>query len=83
MYIRGARSCDSLHFLKLDLDNSTINHYYCYTPLYIKISFQVILVNVVHLRDPVCPLPTSILAQYMKQASGQLSCLKVNGNPNC
>uniref|UniRef100_A0A182UQ65 RING-type domain-containing protein n=1 Tax=Anopheles merus TaxID=30066 RepID=A0A182UQ65_ANOME len=36
----------------------------------------VILVNVVHLRDPVCPLPTSILAQYLKQASGQLSCLK-------
>uniref|UniRef100_A0A182SX39 Uncharacterized protein n=1 Tax=Anopheles maculatus TaxID=74869 RepID=A0A182SX39_9DIPT len=38
----------------------------------------VILVNVVHLRDPVCPLPTSILAQYLKQASGQLSCLKIN-----
>lgn len=36
----------------------------------------VILVNVVHLKDPVCPLPTSILAQYLKQASGQLSCLK-------
>lgn len=33
--------------------------------------------NVVHLRDPVCPLPTSILAQYLKQSSGQLSCLKV------
>lgn len=33
--------------------------------------------NVVHLRDPVCPLPTSLLAQYLKQASGQLSCLKV------
>ncbi|KFB48496.1 AGAP003181-PA-like protein [Anopheles sinensis] len=41
----------------------------------------VILVNVVHLRDPVCPLPTSILAQYLKQASGQLSCLKVSGKP--
>lgn len=40
-------------------------------------SLQVILVNVVHLRDPVCPLPTSILAQYLKQSSGQLSCLKV------
>uniref|UniRef100_A0A336N1J5 CSON004643 protein n=2 Tax=Culicoides sonorensis TaxID=179676 RepID=A0A336N1J5_CULSO len=36
----------------------------------------VVLVNIVHLRDPVCPLPTSILAQYLKQASGQLSCLK-------
>lgn len=36
----------------------------------------VLLVNVVHLRDPVCPLPTSILAQYLKQGSGQLSCLK-------
>ncbi|XP_055678717.1 cell growth regulator with RING finger domain protein 1-like [Lutzomyia longipalpis] len=36
----------------------------------------VILVNVVHLRDPVCPLPTSVLAQYLKQSSGQLSCLK-------
>lgn len=40
--------------------------------------FQVVLINVVHLRDPVCPLPTSVLAQYLKQASGQLSCLKVN-----
>lgn len=36
----------------------------------------VVLVNVIHLRDPVCPLPTSILAQYLKQANGQLSCLK-------
>uniref|UniRef100_U5EGF5 Putative cell growth regulator with ring finger protein n=1 Tax=Corethrella appendiculata TaxID=1370023 RepID=U5EGF5_9DIPT len=36
----------------------------------------VILVNVVHLKDPVCPLPTSVLAQYLKQTSGQLSCLK-------
>ncbi|XP_063705541.1 cell growth regulator with RING finger domain protein 1-like isoform X2 [Culicoides brevitarsis] len=36
----------------------------------------VVLVNIVHLRDPVCPLPTSILAQYLKQSSGQLSCLK-------
>lgn len=41
------------------------------------VSFQVVLVNVVHLRDPVCPLPTSVLAQYLKQSSGQLSCLKV------
>lgn len=37
---------------------------------------SVVLVNVVHLRDPVCPLPTSVLAQYLKQSSGQLSCLK-------
>lgn len=39
--------------------------------------FQVALVNVVHIKDPVCTLPTSILAQYLKQANGQLSCLKV------
>ncbi|XP_053682260.1 cell growth regulator with RING finger domain protein 1-like isoform X2 [Sabethes cyaneus] len=36
----------------------------------------VILVNVIHLRDAGCPLPTSILAQYLKQAGGQLTCLK-------
>lgn len=36
----------------------------------------VALINVVHIRDSVCTLPTSILAQYLKQASGQLSCLK-------
>ncbi|XP_044728762.1 cell growth regulator with RING finger domain protein 1-like isoform X1 [Chrysoperla carnea] len=36
----------------------------------------VALVNVVHIKDPVCTLPTSILAQYLKQANGQLSCLK-------
>lgn len=36
----------------------------------------VLIVNVVHLRDPVCPLPTSLLAQYLKQANGQLSNLK-------
>ncbi|CAO1312458.1 unnamed protein product [Diamesa tonsa] len=36
----------------------------------------VVLISVVHLRDNVCPLPTSVLAQYLKQASGQLSCLK-------
>lgn len=36
----------------------------------------VALVNVVHIRDSVCTLPTSILAQYLKQANGQLSCLK-------
>ena len=38
---------------------------------------QVALVNVVHIKDSVCTLPTSILAQYLKQANGQLSCLKV------
>lgn len=37
----------------------------------------VALINVVHIRDSVCTLPTSILAQYLKQANGQLSCLKV------
>ncbi|XP_063222149.1 cell growth regulator with RING finger domain protein 1-like [Bacillus rossius redtenbacheri] len=34
------------------------------------------LINVVHIKDSVCTLPTSILAQYLKQANGQLSCLK-------
>lgn len=33
--------------------------------------------NVVHIKDSVCTLPTSILAQYLKQANGQLSSLKV------
>nr|XP_022903583.1 cell growth regulator with RING finger domain protein 1-like [Onthophagus taurus]XP_022903584.1 cell growth regulator with RING finger domain protein 1-like [Onthophagus taurus]XP_022903585.1 cell growth regulator with RING finger domain protein 1-like [Onthophagus taurus] len=37
----------------------------------------VALINVVHIKDSVCTLPTSILAQYLKQANGQLSCLKV------
>lgn len=45
----------------------------------------VALVNVVHIKDAVCTLPTSILAQYLKQANGQLSCLKqlylATGNP--
>ncbi|CAB3362299.1 Hypothetical predicted protein [Cloeon dipterum] len=45
----------------------------------------VALINVVHIKDSVCTLPTSILAQYLKQANGQLSCLKplylANGNP--
>lgn len=36
----------------------------------------VALINVIHIKDNVCPLPTSILAQYLKQANGQLSCLK-------
>ncbi|RZB39231.1 cell growth regulator with RING finger domain protein 1-like, partial [Asbolus verrucosus] len=45
----------------------------------------VALINVVHIKDSVCTLPTSILAQYLKQANGQLSCLKqlylATGNP--
>jgi len=36
----------------------------------------VALINVVHIKDAVCPLGTSVLAQYLKQANGQLSCLK-------
>lgn len=43
------------------------------------------LISVVHIKDSVCTLPTSILAQYLKQANGQLSCLKqlylATGNP--
>ncbi|XP_055527712.1 cell growth regulator with RING finger domain protein 1-like isoform X2 [Wyeomyia smithii] len=35
-----------------------------------------ILVNVIHIRDSVCPVPTSVLAQYLKQVGGQLSCLQ-------
>lgn len=46
----------------------------------VDLCFQVALVNVVHIKDSVCTLPTSILAQYLKQANGQLSCLKVNAN---
>lgn len=42
---------------------------------------QVALVNVVHIRDNVCTLPTNILAQYLKQANGQLSSLKVSKRP--
>lgn len=46
----------------------------------------VALINVVHIKDAVCTLPTSILAQYLKQANGQLSCLKqlylAAGNPS-
>lgn len=45
----------------------------------------VALISVVHIKDAVCTLPTSILAQYLKQANGQLSCLKqlylATGNP--
>jgi len=44
--------------------------------------FKVALVNVVHIKDSVCTLPTSILAQYLKQANGQLSCLKVSARYN-
>lgn len=56
-------------------------HNLFYTLLHNLIHFsilQVALVNVVHIKDSVCPLPTSILAQYLKQANGQLSCLKVS-----
>lgn len=46
----------------------------------------VALINVIHIKDQVCTLPTSILAQYLKQANGQLSCLKqlylATGNPS-
>ncbi|KAI5740080.1 hypothetical protein M8J76_000328 [Diaphorina citri] len=46
----------------------------------------VALVNVVHIKDAVCTLPTNILAQYLKQANGQLSSLKqlylATGNPS-
>ncbi|KAL1461528.1 hypothetical protein WDU94_013415, partial [Cyamophila willieti] len=38
----------------------------------------VALINVVHIKDAVCTLPTNILAQYLKQANGQLSSLKVS-----
>nr|CAD7266574.1 unnamed protein product [Timema shepardi] len=40
----------------------------------------VALINVIHIKDLVCTLPTSILAQYLKQANGQLSCLKLGLN---
>ncbi|CAH2044641.1 unnamed protein product, partial [Iphiclides podalirius] len=36
----------------------------------------VALVSVVHIRDEQCPLPSGIIAQYLKQANGHLSCLK-------
>ncbi|KAI5642800.1 zinc finger, c3HC4 type (RING finger) domain-containing protein [Phthorimaea operculella] len=36
----------------------------------------VALITVVHIRDEQCPLPSGILAQYLKQANGHLSCLK-------
>ncbi|XP_061722145.1 cell growth regulator with RING finger domain protein 1-like [Cydia pomonella] len=36
----------------------------------------VALVSVVHIRDDQCSLPSGIIAQYLKQANGHLSCLK-------
>ncbi|XP_059048024.1 cell growth regulator with RING finger domain protein 1-like [Achroia grisella] len=36
----------------------------------------VALVSVVHIRDDQCPLPSGVIAQYLKQANGHLSCLK-------
>ncbi|KAL4713042.1 hypothetical protein ACJJTC_001096 [Scirpophaga incertulas] len=36
----------------------------------------VALVTVVHIRDDQCNLPSGIIAQYLKQANGHLSCLK-------
>lgn len=40
---------------------------------------QVALVNVIHIKDNVCTLPTCLLAQYLKQANGRLTTLKVTG----
>ncbi|KAK9498002.1 hypothetical protein O3M35_003892 [Rhynocoris fuscipes] len=37
---------------------------------------DVALVSIVHIKDSICTLPTSVLAQYLKQYNGQLSCLK-------
>ncbi|PZC72058.1 hypothetical protein B5X24_HaOG211983 [Helicoverpa armigera] len=36
----------------------------------------VALISVVHIRDDQCPLPSGVIAQYLKQANGHLSCLK-------
>lgn len=36
----------------------------------------VALISVVHIRDDHCSLPSGIIAQYLKQANGHLSCLK-------
>ncbi|CAH0728611.1 unnamed protein product, partial [Brenthis ino] len=36
----------------------------------------VALISVVHIRDDQCQLPSGIIAQYLKQANGHLSCLK-------
>lgn len=36
----------------------------------------VAMVTVVHIKDPVCTLSTTVIAQYLKQASEQICCLK-------
>ncbi|CAK1547460.1 unnamed protein product [Leptosia nina] len=36
----------------------------------------VALVSIVHIKDDQCPLPSGVIAQYLKQANGHLSCLK-------
>ncbi|CAH2241703.1 cell growth regulator with RING finger domain protein 1-like [Pararge aegeria] len=36
----------------------------------------VALISVVHIQDEQCRLPSGIIAQYLKQANGHLSCLK-------
>lgn len=46
----------------------------------IFIFFQVALVSVVHIQDDQCSLPSGIIAQYLKQANGHLSCLKVSAS---
>lgn len=55
-------------------------------PCNVHPSEPVALINVVHIKDAVCTLPTNILAQFLKQANGQLSSLKqlylATGNPS-
>ncbi|CAG9128197.1 unnamed protein product [Plutella xylostella] len=36
----------------------------------------VALVSVIHIQDEQCSLPSGVIAQYLKQANGNLSCLK-------
>lgn len=36
----------------------------------------VALVSIVHIRDDQCQLPSGVIAQYLKQANGHLTCLK-------
>ncbi|XP_050664222.1 cell growth regulator with RING finger domain protein 1-like [Leptidea sinapis] len=36
----------------------------------------VALISIVHIKDDQCPLPSGVIAQYLKQANGHLSCLK-------
>ncbi|XP_072929702.1 cell growth regulator with RING finger domain protein 1-like [Epargyreus clarus] len=36
----------------------------------------VALISVVHIKDDQCQLPSGVIAQYLKQANGHLSCLK-------